>query len=321
MIEPFKTRRQETVGLKMNTQMETFAISIPKSLIEEGKWLLAVTSFEATNFVFFITMENNSFSITIPGRWVSKSAEKTIDELNILLEFRSQDGIELHVKEIRRRGKQLETKDNKNKLSGSDTQKNQLLEETKNAKYSEIVDLAYRLQITYDEIIDFLDLKYIPTKRTGYSLNPGIYEISDINTTQKYILRDNVKVSVTIVDIRRKSNLRIIQTLIFTSTIFFCEILGFTRSRSDPLDDIDGFYPLIAGSYKSDRPINITAIDKILLKCDSINGIIVNGIRQPIYTLLLSINHRGENYTKNLESDFSRNINKYVLSHDNLFRR
>ena len=30
------------------------------------------------------------------------------------------------------------------------------------------------MQPTCDEIIDILDLKYIPTNRTGYSVNPGI---------------------------------------------------------------------------------------------------------------------------------------------------
>ena len=29
---------------------------------------------------------------------------------------------------------------------------------------------------------------------------------------------------------------------------------------------------MIAGSYKSDRPINITGIDKNILKCDCIQG-------------------------------------------------
>ena len=39
------------------------------------------------------------------------------------------------------------------------------------------------MQLTYDEIIDILDLKYLPTKRTGYSLNLGIYEVVDLNNT------------------------------------------------------------------------------------------------------------------------------------------
>ena len=63
------------------------------------------------------------------------------------------------------------------------------------------------MRLSYNEIIDILDLKYIPKKRTGFSLNPGVYEVSDLNNILKYILPDNVKVSVTIDDIRLKSNL------------------------------------------------------------------------------------------------------------------
>ena len=58
------------------------------------------------------------------------------------------------------------------------------------------------MQLTYNEIINILDLEYIPTKRIGYSLNPGIYEVIDLNNTLKFILPDNVKVTITIDDIR-----------------------------------------------------------------------------------------------------------------------
>ena len=98
------------------------------------------------------------------------------------------------------------------------------------------------MQLTYNEIIDILDLEYIPTKRIGYSLYPSVYEVLGLNNTLKRILPDNVKVSVTIGDIRLKSNLKINQTLIFTEKSFLYTILGFTQSRSYPLDDIDGFY-------------------------------------------------------------------------------
>ena len=113
-------------------------------------------------------------------------------------------------------------------------------------------------------------------------MNPGIYEVVDLNNTLKYILPDNVKVNVTIDDVGLKSNLKINQTLIFTEKPFFNTILGFTRPRSYPRDDIDGFYQLIEGSYKSDRPINITGFDKFHLKCDCVQGSIVDGIREPI---------------------------------------
>ena len=80
------------------------------------------------------------------------------------------------------------------------------------------------MQLTYDEIIDILDLKNISTKRTSYSLNPGIYEVIDLNNTLKFILPDNVKVSLTIHYVRLKSNLKINQTLIFTEKCSFTQI-------------------------------------------------------------------------------------------------
>ena len=77
LIEETKTRPQETLDFKMNKQMQTLSFNPPIILVEEGKWLLGVTSFECTNSVFNITNENNSFSITIPGHWQTNSDEKT----------------------------------------------------------------------------------------------------------------------------------------------------------------------------------------------------------------------------------------------------
>ena len=85
---------------EMNKQMETFSFSPPLNLFEEVKWLLAVTSFETTNTVYIITDENNSFSITIPGLWQTKPAEKTIDELEELSELKCQNSIKRNVKKL-----------------------------------------------------------------------------------------------------------------------------------------------------------------------------------------------------------------------------
>ena len=146
-------------------------------------------------------------------------------------------------------------------------------------------------------------------------MSPGIYEVDDLNNTLKYILPDNVKVSLTIDGVRIKSNLKTDQTLIFTEKSFFYTVLGFTRSRSYSLDDIDGFYQLIAGSYKSNRPINFTGFDKIHLKCDCINGSIVNGVRKPIlYSFALS-SPFGHKIYKEPRLKLFKKINKSVLSH------
>ena len=130
---------------------------------------------------------------------------------------------------MRKRGNKIKIDDSEYKLSDFNTQKNEILEKLKNVKYNDLEDLVYRMQLTYDEIIDILDLKYISTKRIVYSLNPGIYEVFDLKNTLKHILPDNVKVSVTIDDVRLKSNLKTNQTLIFIEKSFFYTILGFTR--------------------------------------------------------------------------------------------
>ena len=163
---------------------QTFSFNPPTNLVEESKLFLGVTSLECTISVFNMTNENNSFSILISGHYQNKSAEKTIDELNKLFELKSFD---LQVKEIRKRGSKIKIGDNEYKLSDFDTQKNEVLEELRNVKYNDLEDLVYRMQLTYDEIIDIIDLKYIPTKRIGYSLNLKIYQIKSINKTLKLI--------------------------------------------------------------------------------------------------------------------------------------
>ena len=205
-IQQTKTKPQETIEFKMNKQMRTFSFNPPINLVEEGKWLMAVSLFDCTNSVFNITNENNSFSIIIPGHYQTESAEKTIDELNNLLEVRS---LELHVKEFRKRGNKRKIEDNENKLSDFDNQKkNEILEVLKKAKYNDLEDLVYRMQLIYNEIIDILDLEYIPTKRIGYSLNPNIYNVVDLNNSLKYILHDNVKLNVTIDERKYKKQVK-----------------------------------------------------------------------------------------------------------------
>ena len=98
----------------MNKQMQSYSFSLPINLVEEGKCLLGMTPFDCTNSVFNITNKNNSFSITIPGHWQTKSVEKTIDELNKILELMS---FELHVKEVRKRGNIIKIGDNEYKIS------------------------------------------------------------------------------------------------------------------------------------------------------------------------------------------------------------
>ena len=56
--------------------------------------------------------------------------------------------------------------------------------------------MVYRFQLAYDEIIDILDLNYIPTKKLDYSIPPGKYEIHDIKFLLTHLLPKEVKVDI-----------------------------------------------------------------------------------------------------------------------------
>ena len=81
--------------------------------------------------------------------------------------------------------------------------------------------MVYGFQLRYDEIVDILDLKEIPTKRIGCSLASGIYEVFDLSDTLNYIPPNNLKVTVANDKIRLKSNIKFNQTLVFTMRSFF----------------------------------------------------------------------------------------------------
>ena len=100
----------------------------------------------------------------------------------------------------------------------------------------------------------------------------------------KSLLPSEIKVNITIDYVRLRSKLTTSKTFRFTQKkdIFYTR-LGPTQSHSGVLGDINGFFQLMPGSHESDKPINITCIDKIHLKCDYNNGSILNGVREPIF--------------------------------------
>ena len=116
-----------------------------------------------------------------------------------------------------------------------------------------------------------------------------------------------------------KTNLKYNQTLIFTDKSFFHTILGFTQSHSYPLEDIDGFYHLIAGSYKSEKPINSTSSNKMHLKCDCIDGSIVDGIREPILYSFALDQPPGHKIYNEPKVKLFKKINKSFLSNPTLY--
>ena len=120
LIEQTKTKPQETLEFKMIRSKQIIAFNPPVNLLEEGKWLLGLSSLDCTNSVFSISDENNSFSIKIPGHWETEFHRKTFAKIDELIQLRS---LELHVKEARKRGNKIKIGDNEYNISDYDTQR------------------------------------------------------------------------------------------------------------------------------------------------------------------------------------------------------
>ena len=77
------------------------------------------------------------------------------------------------------------------------------------------------MELTYDEIVDVLNVEHIAGLTIGYTLPPERYEITEINLMLKSFFPNEVKVNITIDDIRTKSNLTTNKTNRFTKKSFF----------------------------------------------------------------------------------------------------
>ena len=56
---------------------------------------------------------------------------------------------------------------------------------------------VYRMELTNDDIMVKLNKKYTSATSIGYTLTPGIYEITDLRLILKSLLAVDVKVDIT----------------------------------------------------------------------------------------------------------------------------
>ena len=114
----------------------------------------------------------------------------------------------------------LKKGDKEPKLSSPDSRKDEINVELKNEENNDREDMVFRMGLTYLEIENILDMKYIEASRTGYTWPLGIYEIIDNNSMLKCLLYDEVKVNITIDVIRQRSNSTSNETKRFTKNFF-----------------------------------------------------------------------------------------------------
>ena len=159
------------------------------------------------------------------------------------------------------------------------------------------------MQLTYDEIVDILDVRCFAGSTKGYTLPPGIYEISDFTLMLKSLLPDEVKVKITIDDIRLRSNLTTKKLIRFTKYRFFV-ILSFVKSHSGPLSYIPGF-----GFWFQEviNVINLIILQELIKFNWNVIAltVVLSMISENQYkTLLLSVHLHVLKCLNNLESNF-----------------
>ena len=83
------------------------------------------------------------------------------------------------------------------------------------------------MELPYDEIVNFLDVKFITGSTVAYKISTALYEISNLYLMLKALLPKVVKVNITIDDIRLKSNLTNSKTIKFIKKSFLDTILKY----------------------------------------------------------------------------------------------
>ena len=145
-----------------------------------------------------------------------------------------------------------------------------------------------------------------------YEIELGIYSYKEISEALFYILQSeypqsNSEILIRLDDVTRKTKLVVNSGIIavrFDEKSLFSTILGFTAG-SDYKN---------CNQYLSQKIVNLSITNKIHLKCDAIDGSVVDGVRQPIiYSFVLD---KPSGYKVFCEPDtiHYKKINKSVLN-------
>ena len=145
-----------------------------------------------------------------------------------------------------------------------------------------------------------------------YKLEPGIYTFKDISEALFNILQSEDPGPSNVIDIDHnditmKTEMVVKSSIIairFDEKSFFSTILGFT-----PGWDYKHY-----NKYISQKIVNLSNTNKIHLKCDAINGSVVNGLRQPILYSFVLDKLPGYKVFSEPETIQYKKINKSVLN-------
>ena len=144
-----------------------------------------------------------------------------------------------------------------------------------------------------------------------YELDPGIYTFKDISEALYSILQSDCPGDCNVIvieydDINMKTKLVVQSGIIairFDEKSFFSTILGFTA----------GWDYKHYNKYISQKIVSLSKTNKIHLKCDAIDGSVVNGLRQTILYSFVLDKKPGYKVFSEPETIHYKKINKSVL--------
>ena len=80
--------------------------------------------------------------------------------------------------------------------------------------------MVSKMELPYLESVDILDAKYVNRSSDGYTLPAGINEIGDLKLMLNSLHPNEIKITITIDDIRLRSNLTTNKTVKFSKKSF-----------------------------------------------------------------------------------------------------
>ena len=309
LIEQTHRKAEETLEFKMIKPRETFHFSQPIRI--QGDWMIGLTDLEVYNCIFNITEENNKFELY---KFTDEKAggvtyEKVRDEIEKDLDIEDITAEDLQDDIIR----PLIIEEYENQVSKRmyDEQYLNILAIYTRSVFQDFESfLRSQIDLIEDDIKLVLD-EYNSNLNT-YELEPGIYTFKDITEALLKIIPPEYgghhkAIDIEYDDITMKTELKVRAMIIairFDEKSFFNTVLGFT-----PGWDYKHYK-----KYISQKTVNLGSTNKIHLKCDNIDGSIVDGFRQPILYSFVLDKKPGYKVFCEPETIHYKRINKSVLN-------
>ena len=283
LIEQTHRKAEETLEFKMTKSREIFQFSPPIQV--KGDWMIGLVDLEVYNSIFTITDENNKFELyKIPDEKAGGvTYEKVRDEIEKDLDIEDITATDLQ-DDIKGPFIIEEYKEQVSKRMKDEQYMNILLIYISSVFQGFESFLRTQIDLVEDDIKLVLD-EYNSSFIT-YELEPGIYSYREISEALFYILQSEYPQSgsenlIRLDDVTRKTKLIVNSGIIairFDEKSFFSTILGFSA----------GWDYKQYNQYLSQKIVNSSSTNKIHLKCDAIDGSVIDGVRQPIlYSFVL----------------------------------